>query len=138
MTAPADPTGDEEIHFTEIVLPEHANHYGTLYGPNALRIMGKAAFVCASRYARCAVVMAKADDVEFRRPVRLGSIVDIRARVASRGRSSMTVLVDLVPGAAAADRPAISGRFTMVAVDDGGVPIAIPFFEQTRPEEVVS
>ena len=53
----------------EVVLAEHANHYGTLYGANALHMMGKAAFVCATRHARCAVVMAKADSIEFIRPV---------------------------------------------------------------------
>lgn len=123
---------------TELILPAHANHYGTMYGANGLQMMGKAAFVAATRAARCAVVMAKADGVVFRRPVHVGAIVDIRARVVSRGRAAMTVAVDIVEDGISA--PAASGAFVMVAVDAGGSPIAIPGpVEGPLPaEEVVS
>jgi len=47
----------EPTRFIEMVFPEHANHYGTLFGGHALSLMGKAAFVAATRRARCAVVM---------------------------------------------------------------------------------
>ena len=34
-------TSDQaEARFLEVVLPEQANHYGTLYGANTLQIMG--------------------------------------------------------------------------------------------------
>src|SRR5690606_15263967 len=96
---------------------EHAgNHIGSGRGPlpgsgvagasqslrHALRRQhaanhgGKAAFVCASRHARCAVVMAKADSIEFARPIRIGAIIDIRANVVFQGQSSMTVVVEIV------------------------------------------
>ena len=32
-----------------MVFPEHANHYGTLFGGNALHLMAKAAFLAAGR-----------------------------------------------------------------------------------------
>ena len=44
-----------------MVFPDQANHYGTLFGGAALCLMGKAAFVAASRRARRAVVMAGSD-----------------------------------------------------------------------------
>jgi len=122
----------------ELVVPEHTNHYGTLYGATALQLMGKAAFICGSRYARCPIVMARADDIEFRKPVRLGEIVDLRAEVVRRGRSSMTVTVDLTVENASGepDRPRITGRFLMVAVDDQGSPIPIPGQAGEFPEEI--
>ncbi|CAH1659639.1 Thioesterase superfamily protein [Hyphomicrobiales bacterium] len=117
-----------EARFLEVVLPEQANHYGTLYGANALHIMGKAAFICATRHARCAVVMAKAETIEFVRPIRIGSIIDIRARIVEQGRSSMTVVVDILPDNPDAPEatPSVTGRFMMVAVDDDGAPMLIP------------
>ena len=33
----------DETRFVEMVFPEQANHYGTLFGGNALSLMGKAA-----------------------------------------------------------------------------------------------
>jgi acyl-CoA hydrolase len=117
-----------EVRLVELVVPEHANHYGTLYGVTALQLMGKAAFVCASRYARCAVVMAKADNIEFRKPVLLGEIIEIWAQVVFHGRSSMTVIVEIASEDASgkSESPRIVGRFMMVAVDATGAPIPIP------------
>ncbi len=135
---PVGAISQSQAHTLEVVPPGQANHYGTLYGANALQMMGKAAFVCATRYARCPVVMAKADNIEFRRPVRLGEIIDIGARVAFRGRSSMTVLVDMVADDADGAEPAISGRFMMVAVDSDGAPVPIPDFDQSSTQEVLS
>jgi hypothetical protein len=34
----------DELTLTERVLPEQANHYGTLFGPDGLALLGKAAF----------------------------------------------------------------------------------------------
>jgi acyl-CoA hydrolase len=128
LSASATTSPQNESRLFEVVLPEHADCRGALDGANALHIMGRAAFSCASRHARCAVMMAKADSLEFVRPIRIGSTVDIRARVVFQGQSSMTVVVEMAPDSAGAqEEPAyISGRFMMVAVDDSGIPMRIP------------
>lgn len=133
-------TAKAQASFLEVVLPEQANHYGTLYGANALQMMGKAAFVSATRHARCAVVMAKADNIEFARPIRIGSIIDIRAQVVFQGQSSMTVIVEIVPEQPGVEEnsPAITGRFMMVAVDNNGIPMPIPPSDRSHAEDTVS
>ncbi len=131
-------SGQGLANFLEVVLPEQANHYGTLYGPCALHMMGKAAFVCATRHAGRPVVMAKADSIEFLRPIRIGSIIEVRARIVFQGKSSMTVGVEIAPenpaGGDAA--PAITGRFMMVAVDGDGRPVPISVSDQCTAEEL--
>jgi len=113
--------------FVEMVFPDQANHYGTLYGGNALGILGKAAFVTATRFARRSVVMAASERVEFHTPIRLGQMLELTGRVVRVGRSSMSVEVEGVaetlPGGERV--PALRGRFEMVAVDDTGRPQAI-------------
>ena len=47
-----------KISLTDVVFPDRANHYGTLFGGHALHLMGKAAFIAATRHARQHVVMA--------------------------------------------------------------------------------
>ena len=47
-----------EARLIEMVFPQQTNHYGTLFGGQALALMDKAAFVVASRYARRTVVTA--------------------------------------------------------------------------------
>ncbi len=135
---PAITSHQAEARFLDVVLPEQASHCGTLHGADALHLMGKSAFACAARHARCAVVMAKADSIELIRPIRIGTTIDIRARVVFQGRSSMTVAVEIAPDSPGAQgsAPCITGRFLMVAVDGAGAPIPIPHSHRT--EEVRS
>lgn len=112
----------------EMVFPEQTNHYGTLFGGQALALMDKAAFVVASRYARRTVVTASSEKCDFHVPVREGQLVELLARVIATGRTSMTVEVDLVSeDLLSGDRQlATRGRFVMVALDAHGRPAAVP------------
>lgn len=112
------------LRMVDMVFPPQTNHYGTLYGGDALKMMGKAAFIAASRHARAVIVMAASDRIEFASPIRSGEMVDLAARVLSVGRSSLRVAVDL----RAEDlmtgerRQSAAATFTMVAVDREGRP----------------
>ncbi|ULB12393.1 acyl-CoA thioesterase (plasmid) [Cereibacter azotoformans] len=108
----------------EMIFPEHANHYGTLFGGNALSLMAKAAFVAASRHAGGPVVMARSERVDFATPVRVGEMLELTGRVVRVGRSSMTVEVEGRTGEAGA-QAVLHGRFEMVAVDAAGRPRAV-------------
>jgi len=128
--APEPETASNEssdTRFIELVFPSEANHYGTLFGGNALSMMGKAAFVAATRRARQAVVMAKSEQVDFHVPVRVGELVELCAHVSRVGRSSMTVVVDVVAEnlLSGARRLAVRGSFEMVAVDASGRPVPV-------------
>lgn len=111
-----------EARLIEMVFPEQTNHYGTLFGGQALALMDKAAFIAASRYARRAVVTASSERVDFHVPVRQGQLVELLARVVATGKTSITVEVklyseDLLTG----ERKLCTvGRFVLVAVDADG------------------
>jgi len=123
------------------VFPDRANHYGTLFGGHALQLMGKAAFIAATRQARQHVVMASADNMIFDEPVRVGELIECVASVARVGRSSMTVAVDLIheDSLSGLRRSAVRGTFEMVAVDANGRPAPVVVSEDRRdiPEEAV-
>lgn len=109
-----------------VVFPEDTNHYGTLFGGTALAWMDHAAFVAATRCCRKSVVTAASERMSFKVPVRVGSIVEVVANVLEIGRSSLKVLVELfVEDAFRGTRKLCArGRFTMVAVNKRGRPIA--------------
>lgn len=117
-----------EARLVEMVFPEQTNHYGTLFGGQALALMDKAAFVVASRYARRTVVTASSEKCDFHVPVRQGQLVELLARVVATGRTSMTVEVDLVSeDLLTGDRQlGTRGRFVMVALDAHGKPTTVP------------
>lgn len=129
-------TPPSEIRFVEIVFPGQTNHYGTLFGGQALALMDKAAFLVASRYARRMVVTASSERIDFHVPVRQGQMVELLARVVATGRTSMTVEVELhAEDLLTGDRQlATRGRLVMVALDAHGKPTAVAPL-RARPEE---
>ncbi len=117
-----------EARLIEMVFPGQTNHYGTLYGGQALALMDTAAFIAASRYARRAVVTASSERVDFHVPVRQGQLVELLARVVATGRTSITVEVklyseDLLTGER---QLCAQGRFVLVAVSADGRPAPVP------------
>lgn len=117
-----------EASLIEMVFPQQTNHYGTLFGGQALALMDKAAFIVASRYARRTVVTASSERVDFHVPVRQGQLVELVARITATGRTSMTVDVDLyAEDLLTGDRQlGTRGRFVLVALDAHGNSTAVP------------
>lgn len=116
-----------ELTRTELVLPQQANHYGTLFGPEALAMLGKTAYLAAARFSQQSVVMAASRGIEFLAPVAIGSLLHFHARVVRLGRSSMTVDVRAALDAAPGTRPqeVLRASFETVAVDANGRPVPL-------------
>ena len=116
-----------ELEFTELILPQQANHYGTLFGPNALALLGKAAFLVAARFTRQSVVMAGAKQIDFLAPIPVGALVNFHARVTRVGRTSLSVQVLATFDSAPGTRPdeVLRAEFEMVAVDERGRPCPV-------------
>lgn len=95
--APLIESGSDNVGplFTDLVFPDRTSHYGSLYGGHALAAMAKAAFIVASRQSRKKVVLASCRKVDFQRQVAAGELIDITASIATLGRSSMVVAVEL-------------------------------------------
>lgn len=128
---------DHSLHpvtMIEMVFPDQTNHYGTLFGGHALRLMDKAAFVAASRYSRRTVVTASSEKVDFKSAVHHGNLIELTASVIATGRSSMTIGVTLIAEDLLSGNRNLcaEGRFVMVALDEKGKPVQVVSI--TRPE----
>ena len=118
--APIEPSSI--LRLAEMVFPGQTNHYGTLYGGDALKMMGKAAFIAATRHTREVLVMASSDRIDFVAPIREGDMVELVAEVKMTGRSSVRVAVeiwseDLLSGTRVHAATAV---FTFVAANEMG------------------
>jgi acyl-CoA hydrolase len=128
---------EDRTRFVEMIFPEQANHYGTLFGGHALNLMGKAAFIAATRRTRQNVVMAASGRIEFHLPIHVGELVELIAFIVRVGRSSMTVAVDMIREDLISGRrqSAVRGTFEMVAVNELGRPVPITGQTTTQEEE---
>ena len=116
--------GDGWLRTVEMVFPIWTNHYGALYGGDALKLMGKAAFICATRRARAVMVMAASNRIDFTSPIMEGDMIELASRVGRIGRASVAVEVELWAEALLTGerRRSAVAEFVMVAVDSDGRP----------------
>jgi uncharacterized protein (TIGR00369 family) len=123
----SDTASPAETRIVEMVFPNQTNHYGTLFGGDALRLMDMAAFVAASRHARKPVVTASSERIDFHSPARQGQLAEVVGRVITIGRTSLTVKVELWAEDLLSGKRELctKGSFVLVAVDEHGRPAPI-------------
>jgi acyl-CoA hydrolase len=112
---------------TQIVMPGDTNSLGNAFGGKLMQWIDICAGVASRRHAGGVAVTASIDSLEFHRPIRMGDVVVLRARVNCAWRSSMEVGVR-VEYEQDADEPqhAVSAYLTFVAVDSQGRPRRVP------------
>ena len=142
MTAPDTPgsrTVEESQHeAAEIMMPQHANILGHVFGGTVMAMMDTTAAVAAIRHARSTCVTASIDRVDFREPIHVGDLVLMKASVNYVGRTSMEVGVrveaeDMISGRR---RHTNSCYLTFVAVDRNGRPVPVPALVPETPDEL--
>ncbi|WP_083814085.1 acyl-CoA thioesterase [Paenibacillus curdlanolyticus] len=123
---------------TDIVFPSDTNHLGTMFGGKVMEYMDKVAAISAMRHARCAVVTASTDHIDFVQPIRLGDVITVESFVTWTHRSSMEVYVSAQSeNLRTGDRiTAVTAFFIFVALNDEGKPTAVPGIVPESAEEL--
>jgi acyl-CoA hydrolase len=113
---------------SEMMMPQHANNLGHVFGGVILSMLDRVAAVAAIRHARQNCVTVSVDRVDFREPIHLGDLVVMRASVNYVGRTSMEVgvRVEAENLATGERRHTNSCYLTFVAIDKNHRPVQIP------------
>jgi acyl-CoA hydrolase len=116
-----------------LVMPQHANPYGTVFGGVIMQWIDMVASMAAQRHCGMDVVTAGIDSLAFENPVRIGEHVVLMASVNYVGKTSMEVGVKVLIENLATGQKSIATRayLTFVAVDKKHRPVAAP---PLRPE----
>lgn len=128
---------DSIVEMTELVLPNDTNLLGNLLGGTLMHWMDLAAGMSASRFSNHVVVTAAVDHLIFHQPIKLGELVNLKAKVTWAGRTSMEILVKVfAENTKTGDlRLANEAFFTFVALDDNAAPCAVPRLTLTNDSE---
>ena len=119
---------DTQHETSQMMMPQHSNNLGHVFGGVILSMMDTAAAVSAIRHSRQTCVTVSVDRVDFREPIHVGDLVIMKSSVNFVGKSSMEVGVrveteNLLTGVR---RHTNSCYLTFVAVDRNGRPVAVP------------
>jgi acyl-CoA hydrolase len=123
---------------TRWMFPSDANPAGNVFGGAIVRYVDEIAAAVAARHARCNVVIASMDRMDFHKPVKVGDLLTLKASVNHVGNTSMEVGVRVE-----AENPltgdvvhAASAYATMVALDRKGIPNRVPrLIAETKEEK---
>ncbi|HET7563409.1 MAG TPA: acyl-CoA thioesterase [Gemmatimonadaceae bacterium] len=128
VSRPGRPVRESQHETSEIMMPQHANNMGHVFGGVILSLLDRTAAVSAIRHARQQCVTVSVDRVDFREPIHLGDLIIMKSSVNFAGRTSMEVGVrveaeNLLDGVR---RHTNSCYVTFVAIDRNGRPVEVP------------
>ena len=116
-----------ETRIFKAVFPSTTNHYDTLFGGTALHLMDEVAFICATRFSRKKVVTISTGQIDFKKAIPAGTLIELVAKVESVGRTSCKIHVDIFMERMYSElrESVVPGTFSFVAVDENKKPTPI-------------
>lgn len=122
---------------TEYVLPTHANVVGNVFGGQILAWVDLCAAICAQRHSGQMAITVAIDELSFAKPIKVGQVVRLSARVTAAFRTSVEILVEVAgeEPTSGASWPCVSAFVTYVAVGPDMVPTPVPPLELTSDSE---
>jgi len=128
---------ESEVINTYLIQPPQTNAHGTAFGGQILAWMDETAAITALRFCNNPCVTVSIDKVSFNKPVKMGYILIMKARVNHTGRTSMEIGVrvcseDPMTGD---KQHCLTGYLTFVAIDENGKPTEVPAIEIDTAED---
>ncbi len=118
---------DSETHVFKVVFPNITNHHNTMFGGTVMEMMDEVAFMTATRFARKSFVTVSCDRIDFKKPIPADTLVELIGKVKYVGNSSLKVNVEVFVEEMYEEKreKAVSGDFTLVALDENKKPVRI-------------
>lgn len=129
---------ESAIETRYIVMPDHANHYGTAFGGVIMSWIDLIAVMVAQRHCEREAVTLSVDRLSFISPIQIGDHVILRASVNYTGTSSMEIGVQVIK-----ENPykqervrATTAYLTFVALDENKKPVPVPTIVPETEDEI--
>ncbi len=111
----------------QIVISQHTNGYGRLFGGQLVEWIDIVAAVVARRHSNTEVTTASIDNLHFTNPAYLNDTVVLIGQITYVGNTSMEVRVQTYVESLCGDKMLVNTAFvTMVAINEKQEPIRVP------------
>ena len=124
--------------FRFLAEPTHVNFGGKVHGGIAMKWIDQAAYACASQWSGKYCVTVSVGSIRFHRPIRVGEVVEVTAKIAHTGNTSMHISVSIKSGPPTATKLIETNHciIVFVATDEQGKTVPVnkwkPITEQDR------
>ncbi len=118
---------DSRTEQIQIVMPEHINGYGRLFGGRLVEWIDVLAGVVARRHSNRNVTTIFIDKLHFKAPAKINDTVLLQGKITYVGQTSMEVRVDTFVEDLSGRRTPINHAYVvMVALDEKERPTQVP------------
>jgi acyl-CoA hydrolase len=129
---------DREVTLRFTAEPTDSNIFGNVHGGYVMRWIDQAAYACSVGWCGCDCVTVYVGGIRFYKPVHIGNLVEVSAKLIYTGNTSMHIAVDvcareLKSGVTTKTTHCIS---IFVALDDEGKPTSVPHWEPQTAEDI--
>lgn len=109
-----------------IAMPNNLNQDGDVFGGWILSIMDTASVIATAEVCSSRVVTRAVNSVVFDKPIMLGDELSFYATIDSIGNTSINITIEVFAKMRGHEsRKAVTGKFTMVAIDENRKPLPI-------------
>ena len=138
MTQRAKTAKESLVSKTELILPNDTNTLNHLMGGRLMHWMDIVAGISGQKHCEAVVVTASVDNISFRAPIVIGSVVTLRAKATRAFNTSLEIRIDVDAENIIEGKKVMSNTayFTFVALNSEGRPIQIPkVIPETKEEQ---
>jgi acyl-CoA hydrolase len=118
--------------------PSTVNFGGKVHGGTVMKWIDEAGYACATRWSKAYCVTVYVGGIRFHRPIRIGDMVEVEARLAYTGNTSMNISVEVRSGDVKSGEMDMTTEclVVFVAVDADGRPLPVDSWQPETPGEM--
>jgi len=129
---------EREITLRFVAEPTDSNVFGNVHGGNVMKWIDQAGYACAVGWSGRDCVTVYVGGIRFFKPIHIGNVVEVRARLIFTGRTSMHIAVDVrardpKQGGYAKTTHCVT---IFVALDSDGRPVEVPAWQPVSEEDL--
>jgi acyl-CoA hydrolase len=118
--------------------PSTVNFGGNVHGGTVMKWIDEAGYACATAWAKSYCVTVYVGGIRFHRPIRIGHLVEVEARMAYTGNTSMNIAVEVRSGdvKGAELEKTTECLIVFVGVDAEGKALPVEAWQPSTPGEI--
>lgn len=129
--------GSKSLELRFLAEPTDVNFGGKVHGGMVMKWIDQAGFACAVNWCGGYAVTVYVGGIRFFKPIHIGNLVEMRARLIHTGNSSMHIAVDVYSKKPEESDYVLTTHCVIifVAVDGTNTPVNVPVFVPETEEE---
>ena len=118
--------------------PSTVNFGGKVHGGTVMKWIDEAGYACATRWAKRYCVTVSVGSIRFERPIMIGDLVEVEARMAYTGTTSMNMSVEVRSGDMKLGQmeKVTACLVVCVALDEHGTTVPAPQWQPETPGDM--